>query len=89
MYLTGHLEVQELLQVPLISKFSGINLVALIVRLDKVLGNGAGLPQGQTIVRIDDGGQSAVWVYFQVLLVFRVGNVNLRVVSECSPPTPV
>lgn len=42
--LTGHLEVQVLLDVVLFGKTGNVELVLLVVRVDQVLENGAGFP---------------------------------------------
>lgn len=78
-YLAGHLEVEELLQVPLVRGGGDVDLVLLVIGLDEVLGNGARLPQGEVVVvGVDDGGQTAVGVDLEELGVLGVGNVNLR-----------
>lgn len=54
------------------------DLVLLVIGLDKVLGNGAGLPDGQVGVGVDNGGQAAIGVDLEERGVLGVGNVNLR-----------
>ncbi len=77
-YLAGHLEVQKLLQVPLIGGVGGVDLVLLVVRLDEVLGNGARLPQGEVVVvGVDNGGETAIRVDLAELLILGVFNINL------------
>lgn len=79
-YLARHLEVKELLEVPLVD-LVGVGdreLVLLVVGLGKVLGNGAGLPDGQVGVGVDNGGKTAIGVDLEERGVLGVGNVNLR-----------
>lgn len=62
--LAGHLEVQVLLEVPFVGGGAGdAELVVLVVRLDEVLGDGAGLPEDEVaVVGVRDGGEAPVGV---------------------------
>lgn len=73
--LTRHLEVQVLLQVPLVRRGGGIQLVLLVVRLDKVLEDGAGLPDSEVIgIGINEGRETAVGVDLEEGFVLGVGD---------------
>lgn len=77
-YLAGHLEVEELLQVPLVGGVGGIDLVLLVVGLDEVLSDGARLPQGEVVVvGVDNGGEATIGVDLAELFILGVLNVNL------------
>lgn len=65
--------MKVLLQVPLISRGGGIELVLLVVRLDNVLEDGAGLPDGEVVdVGVDEGRETAVGVDLEKSFTFRV-----------------
>lgn len=72
--LTTHLEVKVLLQMPLVSRGSNVELVLLVVRLDEVLEDGAGLPDGKIIgVVVDDGRKATVRVDLEEEVILGVG----------------
>ena len=71
--LAGHLKVQVLLQVPLVGRVGGVELVLLVICLDNVLEDSSRLPEGEVVVvGVDDGGKAAVGIDFKEPVHLRV-----------------
>lgn len=80
--LAGHLELEVLLKVPLLGVGGNVELVLLVVGLDEVLSDGAGLPQDDVVVvGVLDGGQTAVGVNLDESLGLGVGD-GVEVVGD-------
>ena len=75
--LSRHLEVQILLQVPLLGFGVERELVVLVVLFDEVLKDGARLPDGDARVWVLDGGDTAIGVDLHKRLSLGVGGFNL------------
>lgn len=73
--LAGHLELEVLLEVPLLGVGGDVDLVLLVVGLHEVLGDGARLPQDDVVVvGVLDGGQTTVGVDLDESLGLGVGD---------------
>lgn len=81
-YLARHLEVEVLLDQPVVVLRLALQLALLVVLLDKVLDDGTGLPEGEVaVVRVDDGRNPAVGVDLDEPLLLGVGE-RLVVVGD-------
>lgn len=75
--LSGHLVVQPLLRLEVLGGTSGeANGVLLIVGFDEVFDDSAGFPEGDTGVRVFDGGDTAVGVEFLEGILFHFGELE-------------
>ena len=73
-YLARHLEVEVLLDQPVVVLRLALQPAVLVVLLDKVLDDGAGLPEGEVaVVGVDDGGDPAIGVDLDEPLLLGVG----------------
>lgn len=83
--LAGHLEVDELLDVPVLVGGGALEEALLVVGLDDVLDDGARLPERQVGVGVDDGGEAAVGVDLDELCALGILDDDLGVLSAgCS-----
>lgn len=60
--LSGHLEVQVLLDVVLFREAGNVELVLLVVRVDQILEDGAGFPESDARIGIFNGRSAAVGI---------------------------
>lgn len=83
--LAGHLEVDELLDVPVLVGGGALEEALLVVGLDDVLDDGARLPERQVGVGVNDGGETTVGVDLDELCALGILNDDLGVSSAgCS-----